>query len=125
VPRPAGLHELFRVVQSVLEESPRSNPRVATHLSAHCRKNGREWSATVLSLSENGCLLRCVEPLSLRSEVEIEFSLPRVGAVVSPADVAYQLPPDLGLVFHSTPASVRRAVAEFVLEAAANGRPLD
>ena len=119
VPRPAGLHELYRVVQSVLEENPRSTPRVATHIPAHCRKEGREWTGTILSLSENGCLLRCVEPVPLRSDVEIEFALPRAGNVVTPADVAYQLPPDLGLVFHSTPAAVRRAVAEFVLESVA------
>lgn len=116
VPRPAGIHELYRVVQAVLEENPRSTPRVATHLAAHCRKDGREWAGTVLSLSENGCLLRCAEPLPLRSDVELELSLPRVGGIVTRADIAYQLPPDLGLVFHSTPAAVRRAVLDFVLE---------
>jgi hypothetical protein len=39
--------------------------------------------------------------------------------VWTPAEVAYQLPPDLGLVFYSTPAAVRRSIAEFVLEAMA------
>ena len=116
VPRPAGLHELYRILQSVLEEAPRSAPRVATHLPARCRKGSREWTGTVLCLSENGCLLRCAEPLPLRSDVELEFSLPRAGSLVTLAEVAYQLPPDLGLVFHATDAAVRRAVAAFVLE---------
>lgn len=121
IARPAGLHELYRLVQTVLEESPRSAPRVPTHLSARCRRDGREWVASILSLSENGCLLRCIEPLPLRTEVEIEFSLPRAGSIWTPAEVAYQLPPDLGLVFFSTPAATRHAIVEFVIEATTAG----
>ncbi len=116
VARPAGLHELYRLFQAVLEAQPRSTPRVPTHLSARCRRDGREWTAAVLSISENGCLLRCPEPLPLRTEVELEFPLPRAGNVWTPAEVAYQLPPDLGLVFYSTPAAVRRSISEFVAE---------
>jgi len=119
VARPAGLHELYRLVQMVLEESPRNTPRVPTHLSARCRRDGREWTASILSLSENGCLLRCTEPVTLRTEVELEFALPRSGSLWTPAEVAYQIPPDLGLVFYSTPAAVRRSIAEFVLESMA------
>lgn len=119
VARPAGLHELYRLVQTILEEQPRSTPRVPTHLPARCRRDGREWTASVLSLSENGCLLRCAEPVALRTDVEIEFPLPRAGSVWTSAEVAYQLPPDLGLVFYSTPAGMRRSIAEFVLEAMA------
>ena len=119
VARPAGLHELYRLVQLVLEESPRSTPRVPTHLAARCRRDGREWTGALLSLSENGCLLRCTEPVTLRTEVEIEFPLPRAGSVWTPAEVAYQVPPDLGLVFYSTPAAVRRSIAEYVLESMA------
>jgi hypothetical protein len=111
VARPAGLHELYRLVQMVLEESPRNTPRVPTHLSARCRRDGREWAASILSLSENGCLLRCTEPVTLRIEVELEFALPRAGSLWTPAEVAYQIPPDFGLVFHSTPAAVRRSIA--------------
>ena len=119
VARPAGLHELYRLVQMVLEESPRNTPRVPTHLPARCRRDGREWTASILSLSENGCLLRCAEPVTLRTEVELEFALPRAGSLWTPAEVAYQIPPDLGLVFYSTPAAVRRSIAEFLLESMA------
>lgn len=116
VARPAGLHELYRLLQTILEERPRSTPRVPTHLPARFRREGREWTASVLSLSENGCLVRCSEPVHLRTDIEIEFPLPRAGTIWTPAEVAYQLPPDLGLVFYSTPAAARRSIADFVLE---------
>ncbi len=119
VARPAGLHELYRLLQAILEDRPRSTPRVPTHLPARFRREGREWTASVLSLSENGCLVRCAEPINLRTDVEIEFPLPRAGNIWTPAEVAYQLPPDLGLVFYSTPAAARRSIAEFVLESMA------
>jgi hypothetical protein len=63
--RPAGLHALYRLIQQVLEELPRSTPRVPTDLPARCRVGSREWGATMLSLSENGCLLRSPESLEL------------------------------------------------------------
>ena len=64
--RPAGMHELYRLIQQITEAAPRSTPRVPTHLNARCRKDGREWPATLLSLSENGCLIRSPEPLLRR-----------------------------------------------------------
>jgi len=114
VRRPAGLHELYRVIQEVLEETPRSTPRVATHLPAHCRRDGREWRASLLSLSENGCLIRSPEPLALGTQLEVSFPLPKTGTVVTEAEVAYQLVPDVGLVFHSTPAQSRASIAAYV-----------
>ena len=41
VKRPAGMHELFRLIQQLTEDTPRSTPRVPTHLSARCRSDGR------------------------------------------------------------------------------------
>jgi hypothetical protein len=118
VPRPAGLHELYRVLQQVLEESPRSSPRVPTHLSARCwAEAAGAWRATVLMLSENGCLLRSPEPLLLGSKLSLRLDLPRRGQVELQAEVAYQLPPDLGLVFSAAEAEVRGALVDFVREA--------
>jgi hypothetical protein len=114
VRRPAGLHELYRLIQQALEATPRAAPRIATHLPARCRRGAREWRGAVLSLSENGCLLRSAEPLGLGTEFEIGFELPRVGWVETRAESAYQLPPDTGLVFQQTPAGLRRAIAHFV-----------
>jgi hypothetical protein len=117
VRRPAGLHELYRLVQQVLEETPRTSPRVATHLAARCRANEREWTAAVLSLSENGCLMRSPESPSLGTRLEMGFALPRAGLLRIDAEIAYQLVPDLGLVFNGTSPAVRDAIRGFVQDA--------
>ena len=114
VRRPAGMHELYRLVQEILEETPRATPRIPTHLAARCRRQGREWRAAVLSLSENGCLLRSPEPLLLGSSLEITFELPVSGTLHCEAEIAYQLLPDLGLVFHAAPPAVREAIQGYV-----------
>ncbi len=112
--RPAGMHELYRLIQQVTEDRPRSTPRVPTHLQAHCCRKGQQWSAAVLSLSENGCLLRSPEPLLLGSRIELGFSLPRHGLLVLEAEAGYQLLPDVGMIFQSTSRRDREAIAEFV-----------
>jgi hypothetical protein len=119
VARPAGLHEIYRLIQQTIEDTPRSTPRVATHLPARCRRGEREWRAAVLSLSENGCLLRTPEPVSLGSQIEISFDLPRTGTIETKAESAYQLVPDTGLIFHRTPAAFRKAILSFVEESLA------
>ena len=119
VKRPAGLHELYRLLQQVLEETPRTTPRVPTHLNARCSKNGLEWTGAVLSLSENGCLLRSPEPLLLGSWIDISFTLPKVGAIDLQAEVAYQLVPESGLIFLATLPGDRSAISEFVTDSMA------
>ncbi len=119
VARPAGLHEIYRLIQQTIEDNPRSTPRVATHLPARCRRGAREWHAAVLSLSENGCLLRTPEPVNLGSQIELSFDLPRVGTIETRAESTYQLVPDTGLVFHRTPAASREAILHYVEESLA------
>ena len=114
--RPAGLHEIYRLVQQVLEDTPRSTPRVPTHLTARCRRNGRVWRGAVLSLSENGCLLRSPETLLLGSRIALGFELPRRGVIELNAEIAYQLVPDLGLIFSATPPDVREAISGYVTD---------
>ena len=111
--RPAGLHEIYRLVQQVLEDTPRSTPRVPTHLPARCQRDGREWRGAVLSLSENGCLLRSPEPLLLGSRIALGFELPRSGKLEVDAEIAYQLVPDMGVVFNATSPSVREAIGAY------------
>jgi hypothetical protein len=118
--RPAGLHEIYRLVQQVLEDTPRSTPRVATHLGARCRQDGREWRGAVLSLSENGCLLRSPEPLLLGARIQLGFELPRRGSVEVDAEIAYQLVPDLGVVFNATSPGVREAIGSYITTALAS-----
>lgn len=119
VGRPAGLHELYRLIQQTIEDTPRSTPRVATHLPARCRRGDREWRGAVLSLSESGCLLRTPEPVDLGSQIEISFDLPRAGTIETQAESAYQLVPDTGLIFHCTPAAQREAILAYVEESLA------
>jgi len=114
--RPAGMHELFRLIQQVTENTPRVSPRIPTHLPARLRKDGREWATTVLSLSENGCLVRSPEPLLLGSRLTLEFELPRSGTILVDAESAYQLLPDVGLIFHATRSSDRKAIAGFLTD---------
>jgi hypothetical protein len=114
VKRPAGLHDLYRVMQEVLEDSPRSCPRVPTHLRATCSRRGREWGASILSISENGCLIRSSEPLPLGTDLEISFDLPSAGSFALQADTAYQLVPDVGLVFNCMQPADRVAIQKFV-----------
>lgn len=112
--RPAGLHELYRLMQQVLEDTPRTVPRVATHLPARAIRDGKEWSVSVLSLSENGCLIRSPETLLLGSRLALHFQLPRSGALEFDAETAYQLVPDVGLIFHATSPAVREAISDYV-----------
>jgi hypothetical protein len=114
VRRPAGMHELYRLIQQLSEDTPRSTPRVPTHLAARCKSEGREWTSTMLSLSENGCLVRSPEPLALGRRIDLSFELPRCGRLTLEAETAYQLLPDFGLIFHATRKSDREAIAAFV-----------
>jgi hypothetical protein len=112
--RPAGMHDLYRLAQEVLEDTPRTAPRIPTHLKARCYRDGREWTGAVLSLSESGCLLRSTEPQMLGSRFSLSFALPRTGTLELDGEVTYQLVPDLGMTFHATSPSDRRAISEFI-----------
>ena len=119
VKRPAGMHELYSISQQVLEDVPRSSLRVPTHLPARCNRNGLEWSGAVLSLSSNGCLLRSPEPVLLGSRIQLSFDLPKAGSLEFDAECAYQLVPDVGLVFHATTQATRGVVERYVEDALA------
>jgi len=120
LPRPPGMHDVYRVAQQLLEDTPRATPRVPVHLTARCHRDGREWLAVVLSLSENGCLLRTPESLLLGTRLELSFELPRGGVQRLHAENAYQLVPDFGLIFHATEPPQRKAIRAYVTEALAS-----
>ena len=117
VRRPAGLHELYRLIQQVLEETPRTTPRVPTHIVARCQRRDVEWKVAILALSENGCLLRSPEPLLLGTRIDLHFELPHAGPLELAAETAYQLVPDTGVIFHATSPDDRAAIGQFVNEA--------
>jgi hypothetical protein len=114
IKRPAGIHDLYRLMQQVLEDTPRSTPRVPTHLPARVAYRGREWSVSVLSLSENGCLIRSPEPLLLGARIELRLQLPHGEPLTLDSEIGYQLVPDLGLIFHATRPAERAAISRFV-----------
>jgi len=115
--RPAGLHEIYRLAQEILEDTPRVTPRIPTHLNARCSSRGKEWTGAVLSLSESGCLLRSSEPQMLGAALTLAFSLPRSGLLSLEAEVSYQLLPDLGMTFHATSPADRKAIGDFIARA--------
>jgi hypothetical protein len=117
VKRPAGLHDLYRLLQQVFEDRPRSTPRVATQLRVRCEQGDRNWDGRVLSLSENGCLMRSSEAIALGRRLRIEFSLPETGSIRLNAEATYQLLPDVGLVFSGVAPGHREMLERFVTEA--------
>ena len=117
VKRPAGMHDLYRLLQQVFEDNPRSTPRIATQLLAHCSRGARSWEGRVLSLSENGCLIRSPEEIPLGHKIQLTVNLPRAGGIVVEAEAAYQLLPDVGLVFSAVPAAQRHMIERFVAQA--------
>ena len=116
VKRPAGLHDLYKLLQQLFEDTPRATPRIPTQLLARCVRGERNWDGRVLSLSENGCLLRSSEAIPLGHRIQLEFSLPRSGSVCLEAEATYQLLPDIGLVFNAIPAVRRQTLERFVTE---------
>jgi len=116
IKRPAGLHDLYRLLQQIFEDTPRSTPRVATHLRARCELGERNWDCRLLSLSENGCLIRSPESIPLGQRIRLEFALPGSGPVCLEAEAAYQLLPDVGLVFNGVSPARRQSLERFVTE---------
>jgi hypothetical protein len=116
IKRPAGLHDLYRLVQQIFEDTPRSTPRIATQLLARCEEGDRAWGGRVLSLSENGCLIRSTEAIALGRRIWLELSLPQTGSVRLEAEATYQLLPDVGLVFSAVAPSHRKTLEQFVTQ---------
>ena len=68
----------------------------------------------MLSLSENGCLMRCSESIPLGTHIRLRMTLPHFGSVALDAEAAYQLLPDIGLVFSAVDAADREMLGKFV-----------
>lgn len=123
VKSPVGLHDLYRVLQQVLEDCPRTTPRIRTQLPGLCSHAGRDWSATVVSLSENGCLLRTSEPVPLGTQLQLGFDVPGSGRVHITAEAAYHLLSDIGLVFSSIAPRIRELIARHVTDSLLQENP--
>lgn len=117
VKRPAGMHDLYRLLQQVFEDTPRSTPRIATQLRAQCSRGTRSWEGRVLSLSQNGCLIRSAETIQLGQKIQLAVELPQTGEIALEAEASYQLLPDFGLVFSAVPHEQRQRLERFVAQA--------
>ena len=114
--RPARLHELYRLIQSALEEHPRAVPRVPTSLRAKAASEDAHYEFDVSSLSENGCLVTGPKLPLHGAALDLEIELPWGQRLATPAVVAYEQRENLGLVFHGITLGARKKVAKAVLE---------
>lgn len=114
VRKPAGLHDLYCILQRLFEVTPRATPRIPVHLEARCAQREQSFSGELLSISENGGLLRCDTDLSLGSRFDLTFGLPEIGSIELRAEAAYQLVPDIGIVFSGLEPNTRHNIADFV-----------
>lgn len=126
VRRPARLGAVYEMIQSALESTPRSAPRVKTRLSARCIRGEQRSIGAVLSLSEGGCLLRSGESLSRGATLRLQFALPDHGLISTQAECRYARDGDAGLAFDDSASDVRHTIGHFVTaQLAAGSAPSD
>jgi hypothetical protein len=121
--RPARLGAVYEMIQSALESTPRSAPRVRTQLSARCIRGEQRSIGAVLSLSEGGCLLRCGERLARGARIDLQFALPSFGLISTRAECRYAREGDAGLAFSDSASDVRHTIAHFVTSQLAANDP--
>lgn len=114
VRRPAGLRELYALLQEALEEHPRAVPRIAASLPARSFRQGIDAPGAILSLSEKGCLLRSAVRLPGDGALKVQFSLPSGGWIETWAEPRNRAGRELGLVFDGLPDDSRLAIADYV-----------
>jgi PilZ domain len=116
IERPAGFHDLYRLVQAALEANPRATPRVATSIPARVRGVSSDAEAQVVSLSRGGCLLRRQNPPDPGEEIALEFDLPRCGTVQIVGRTVYRRASEAGLVFRNLSGPASQGIQSFVEE---------
>jgi len=117
IERPAGFHDLYRLVQEALEANPRATPRVPTSIPARvCGALNGGAEAQVVSLSRGGCLLRRENPPDPGEEIALEFELPRCGTVQIIGRTVYRRAEEAGLVFRNLSAPASQGIQSFVEE---------
>jgi hypothetical protein len=114
VERPAGLDELYRLLQSGLEETPRAVPRITASIAARSIREGIDAPGAIMSLSEKGCLLRSTVKLPGEGALKLQFNLPGRGLIDTWAEPCSDAGRELGLVFDDLPDAARFAIADYV-----------
>jgi len=116
VRRPAELRQLYSLIQSGLETTPRAVPRVATQLAARCIRRDQRSVGNVISLSEGGCLFRTREAIEHGAQLNLQFALPHRGILSTRAQCIHQSGGGAGLRFTEAAVDVREHIAEFVAQ---------
>ena len=112
--RPAGLHELYRLLQAATETNPRAVPRVPCALKARASTDTQQWDLTVTSLSENGGLASGAPRPRLDTRIQLDIELPWGESVGGPAIAAYEQGEQLGFVFHDIKLADRKLLTKAV-----------
>jgi hypothetical protein len=112
--QPAPLGEVYRALQLALEEHPRRVPRAALVLPARFVADERDWPGAVVSLSEDGCLVRSGRPFGPDRRLRLWFPLPDRGLVEVAAHNLYERAGHAGLAFVELDDGTRRAIAATV-----------
>ena len=74
--RPADISALYPLLQRALEAQPRAAARVAAAITARGNIDDRRFDATIVTLSQRGCLIRSAQLLDPRTELNLSFTLP-------------------------------------------------
>jgi hypothetical protein len=114
VSRPGRLGAIYSILQRVLEETPRKDPRIDTQLTARSIRADRRSIGAVVSLSEGGCRLQTDEPLRKGAELEIQFGLPDFGLISTTAECRYVRSGSVGLAFSKPSWETQCAISHFV-----------
>ena len=114
--RPVRLSLLYPMIQEALEPTPRGAPRVMTELVARIAHAGERFVTQLDSLSIQGCHVRDGERVSPGTRLNIEFALPGKAPVLARAACVSRTGEGAGLVFDSTPDTVRDSIDAFVTQ---------
>jgi CheY-like chemotaxis protein/Tfp pilus assembly protein PilZ len=128
--RPLDAEALFRAVQEAMEKNPRTHMRVRAVLPVKVHNSPHEglYGAYTIALSTGGMFLRTMNPVSVNSELSVEFDL-NGRAVIAESKVIYNCQagcgPDrekgVGLQFVDISPGDQNAIREFVRNEIMNG----
>jgi hypothetical protein len=122
VSRPAGLGDLYPLLQEALEATPRRAARAPTQLPARCSRADQRWMGAITWLSSAGCLFRSASDITAEADFNLLFPLPRGRMVHTRARVKCRVGDEVGMEFHGAPERSQQAIADFVAERLAAAR---
>lgn len=131
--QPVDAEALYRTVQVAIEKNPRANLRVKTVLPVKVHgKQDALYGAYTLALSTGGMFLRTMNPVSVNSEMSVEFDL-NGRAIAVETVVVYNCQgrggsceePGVGLRFVDISSQDRNMIRDFIMNEVMKGLPPD